>query len=813
MKKLTKLGIVSLLAVVLCQVTYGEVFKFDFGTKDSPLEPGYTRVTETDVFSTKQGFGWKTDKNKKPIRLYSRNENFSTQRAFLKMDALLCDHVTGGRKFFYPTRNYKFKVKLAKGEYVAAMVMGKITEKYSSLINRPPYWYMNYEIKVNGTTAFTMKRGDIRKYLSGFCTAAEANFIPGDSLFNKYLKAYFPIRKFTISGDEAIIEISSVCPVNALLIYPKKQKNRLEHELTALMKRAEEFINSQYKEQKPELRQLSAATKKKFSSKGMIIFSSKADEITPYTLPTANEMFQPVGEFLPVGEKGVLRFGLLPLKDLKNVKISLADFVSKDGKNKISKDCLDLWLSNTTAFSSSGQTIYYKIRPWYAFPYKKQDFIAGASRQFFLYVKLPTNVKPGDYSGTITYTCPQGTADYKLFLKVMPFKLIKPDTSFGMYAYSPLNTRLRFANMQKQAKKMYKAENTFLLTNELQEKAMAEMAEAGLNTVAQGPNRLFGFDKKGKVVEIGEGLKYWNAFMKIYQQVFGDRPIPAYGIGWGGLTHERIVPGFWCQNIKAFKQTGLTAKGKEQAAKLVRKFYATSKEQGWPEIIFYDQDEMANHGIWGGRLALERAKFFRKLSKEIGFRTCASMNGPVELPELPYLDIAIPNGSFPLNAKNVRQIRKDGCEYWIYNIGSKRYTFGFYLSKDLPKGRLQWAFYGTHNYLGQIPCLPSLGSIVYATMWDSNLNPSRRLDVEGIRQGIMDYRYFMTLQKLVKKHQNTKNAPLAKAVQQGNELLKMISGGVEAEIAKPGVRIWSQTTCQRLRWRLASAIMEMQNAE
>lgn len=812
MMRVKTVGVLVSMAMCLSVVAGAKVFKFDFGTKDSPVEQGYTRVSPLDAFSAEKGFGWVGDGGKKKMKLYAENENFSVQSAFLKLGSILCDHVTGGHNYSYPARNYIFKVKLPKGEYVAAAIMGKITEKHASRINRPPYFYSDYVIKVNGKNVFEMKRGNLRKYMSDVCRSSEENFLPGDSLFDKYLKRYFPIREFSFSGDEALIEISSVCPINALLIYPKNSAGKMREELSSVMAREADLINAQYKEKKPEIKQLPDDVAKKFSNKGMILFNSPDEEITPYAIPDANQAYRPVGEFLPAGEKGVLRFGLLPLVNLKNVGVKVSDFVSKDGKNKISHKCFDLWLSNTTAFTFENQTIYYQIRPWYAFPYKKQSFKANASRQFFLYVKLPTTTKPGDYSGKITFTSPQGSADYKLFIKALPFKLAKPDTTFGMYAYSPWHTRLRFAGMQSLGKKIFSKEETFELTNEFQEKAMTEMVESGFNTVAQGPNGLFDFNKNGVVVEKGEGLKYWNAFMKIYKKIFGTRPIPAYGIGWGGVISERNT-GFWCQNIKAFKKEGLTDEAKKKAGKLVEKFYETSKKQGWPEVIFYVQDEMANYGIWGGRLALARTKCLNKLSKKLGFKTCASMNGSVELPELPYLDIAIPNGGFPLNKKNVKQIRKDGCEYWIYNIGSKRYTFGYYLTKDKPKGRLQWSFYGNHGYLSQVPCLPSLGSNVFTTMWNSDLIPSRRLDVEAIRQGILDYRYFVTLEELVAKDKGSSKPELAKAAKKGEALLDMIKGGVEVDVGKADAGIWSHKTCQRLRWRLASAIMEVRNAE
>ncbi len=808
MRTFTKLGIACLSATMLCQGAWGKEFKFDFGPKDSPVAAGFTQATENDIYSDEKGYGWFDLKKRQ--KLYSRNENFSTQRAFLKLGSAYSDHVTGGRNYNYPKYTCKFKVKLEKGDYVGAVIMGKMTEKYSATLNRPPFWFANYKVSVNDKTIADVNNGDLKSYLGKFCSASEENFFPGDSLFDKFIKGHFSIYNFTVSGDEAIIEMSSLCPINALLIYPKAEEKKLKNEVAKLLKEEGAFVDAQYKENKPEEKTLSADIKAKFAKRGMILFSSSEPEITPYTTPEIEEAFRPSGEFLAMGEKGVLRFGILPLKDLKDSKILVSDFVSKSGE-KISSDNFELWLSQCTAYTQENQTVFYNISPYYAFPYKTQALKANVSRQFFLYVKLPESTKAGDYSGSIAVESGTNKADLKLFVKVLPFKLKQSKMTMGMYAYSPKSTRLRFATMQNIGKKMYKTQQK---TNyELQEKGLKEMKEAGFNTVAQGPSVPFKFDKSGKIVKNGDGFDYWVDFMNLYMKTFGEKPLPAYGIGWSKMLSEGIVPGFYWRNMAAFKKNGLSEDGKAKAAQIVKHFYKKVKEHKWPEIIFYDQDEMANHGVWGGRLALERAKFFRKLSKKVGFRTCASMNGPVELPEIPYLDISIPNGALPINEENIKKMRDAGSEYWIYNIGRKRFTMGFYLTKDNPKGRLQWSFYGASSYLSQIPTLPSLGSITFSLMWDSKLNPSRRLDVEDLRQGIMDYRYFITLKDLTEKNGKSQKAKMQEAVKNAKELMEMIRGGISTEIGKARSGIWSNMTCQRLRWRIAMAIKEIKDAE
>jgi len=178
------------------------------------------------------------------------------------------------------------------------------------------------------------------------------------------------------------------------------------------------------------------------------------------------------------------------------------------------------------------------------------------------------------------------------------------------------------------------------------------------------------------------------------------------------------------------------------------------------------------------------------------------------------LDIAIPNGSFPVDEPTVKKIREAGCDLWFYNIGSNRFTYGYYLMKTRPRGRLQWNFGTTHGFAGQTPSLPSLGSTCYASFWNSSLEIGRRADVEQMRQGILDYRYLLTLDNLLNKKRDAVNPNLRAALDKGQQLRTQILDGIHVDIkhyAEAG--FWSDTTCHRLRWRIAQSIQEISNAE
>jgi hypothetical protein len=547
----------------------------------------------------------------------------------------------------------------------------------------------------------------------------------------------------------------------------------------------------------------------------VVLFTRDQREIGPYTRPEPEERFRPAGDFVPPGETGILRVGVLPGQDLASVGVNVAPFRSASGA-ELPADAVSVWLSQLVPIATVKTGNFFRIQPAYAFPYDARDLQAGVTRLFSVYVKVPADAVPGDYQSTLSVASPSlgAPASLKLTVRVLPFPLSAPDMIFGMYWGNPMSTRLR--HLWQQVKPP--AEIMRALCREIDRKAMLEMREAGFTTAAFGPASPFKVEENGEMSVNQLNWDIWCDRMDVYEDVFGRTPLPAYGIGWsGGLVNAGAARGFWGRQIDKWEKVGFTDEAIAAMEALCARFYQEARRRNWPEIIFYVQDEMANHGTRGGRMAAERARLFRKAADEIGFRTCASMNGPVEIPSLPYLDIAIPNGALPITEENLQLIRDKGCDLWFYNIGSTRFTFGYYLNKTHPKGRLQWSFGNTSRYLDQVPGLPSLANIVYTLHWNADFQPARRYNVEDMRQGILDYRYLTTLQALIERHEKASSPQMREAVNSARDLSDMIVNGVKIRNEHSGEDfvsgVWSPRTCQRLRWRIVMAIQAIRDAE
>ncbi|MCK5801439.1 MAG: hypothetical protein KAI66_01340, partial [Lentisphaeria bacterium] len=779
------------------------------------VESGWTRITETDVHTEENGRGWilKRTNSKRPHKLYARDENFATDTRFLKLGAVFRDHVIAGRNYSgYPNDTYAFRMRTGDGEFVAALVLGIMTEKRATTINRPPFWWRDYAVNANGRNVVNVTRGGIHDTLREQGRLSETDFLPGDSLFDRAIRPHFPVHRFTFRGPELLLSMDTFCPLKALLIAPKGEEEALEKAVELLFERERALVDSQYGEDRNE-EVLSPRLRRHGKKAGALLFTRPMRKIGPYARPGDEEAGRPCGEFTASGEMGILTFGVLPLRELRNVQFEAGEFV-RPGGTKLPVGCATSWLSQLIPMQTLRTGNRYRITPDYAFPYTARTLAANVTRMVHVYVKVPPNTPAGDYEGTLTLQSvdlPRPVSQ-RLVIKVLPFQLDPPDLLLGMYWGNPMSTRLRHAWQQIKLSSGPMRE----LCGEVDLAAFREMREMGFNTAAFGPGRPFTGIENGEV-QIDEHL--WNLWcdrVSNFEKVFGRNPLPAYGIGWGGLISERNTNGFWGRNIGKWEKHGFSDEAIRNMELLCTKFYQEGRARNWPEILFYVQDEMANHGSRGGRMATERAKLFRKVADKVGFRTCASMNGPVEMPSLPFLHIAIPNGALPITEENLERIRDDGCELWFYNIGSTRFSFGYYLNRTRPKGRLQWSFGNTSRYLDHVAGLPSLGAVSYTLHWDSQLRPGRRWNVEDMRQGILDYRYMHTLKRLLDAHRTSADSAIRQAVAEGDALHGSILESVKIRNRHSGEDfvsgVWTSRTCQRQRWRVALAILAIQKA-
>lgn len=796
------------LVFVFSNVCFAQGYFFDFGAEDSPVEDGFTKVTENSLYAKDAGAGWICDDNSKAA-VKSCNENARVRLTYLNLDPILCDHITS---------NKTFRLDLPEGNYIVAIFMGQMTYAPGKQAHTE-FWKGNYSVEINKNKVITNKdMPDWLTYLKSFYKANEEEFLAGDNLFDKYVKPYYKVKTFPFSGNLEIT-FSATCPVNALMVYPADMENELKQKISELRDRQRKWIDSIYEDLTPKSGTLPENIKDKYSDPGYVIYpiNEGIDKAAPTDLPKESDIEKSIASFVSQGELAVVPFRLCALRKLENLEISISELKNESG-DTISEKTSTLWKSyfsvkSVKAVKKQGFYIY----PAYAFPYVKQDLRANQNFLFYIYINTSEDVLPGMYYGNINVSV-NGSVEksHAIKLRVLPLKLKEPDMHLGWYCHHPRNYVFRGISGNDKIMKMSRL---------LMENMFRQMKMLGYNTASLILPKDPFVVKNGKV-EKNQIKKGWTAGDDVwqmwvdtidsYQKIMGDKPLSLYGIGQGGLLSKKSINGFYTgheeESKKAFSFSEQTKKDIET---LISYFYDEVRKHNWPEILFYNHDELGSLGLRGAKYGVEFDKIIRPISRKVGFRTCASLNGTDESQAVPYLDIAAINSGYSYSEQSFEYIRSTGCELWYYNGGATRFNFGYFLVKHKPKGRLQWDYgYGPHMPFLQIQSLPTMGFLDWAAVLNSEFDLAIRYSVEECRQGIVDYRYYITLENLVRENKDSKKEKMANAVVKAEKLLNKIKDGIKTDIlyyshAGP----WTIQTCQRLRWAIANAIMEVQNAK
>jgi hypothetical protein len=331
---------------------------------------------------------------------------------------------------------------------------------------------------------------------------------------------------------------------------------------------------------------------------------------------------------------------------------------------------------------------------------------------------------------------------------------------------------------------------------------MALLKEFGLNALSFcDDNRGMTWDGKQWNLPKDDRFTVW---MDLYKEA-GMGPMPWYG--FCGLSDAYLHIGIYGRKPEQF-----TPEWENAYRSIIAWTVGTRQIRGWPEILFYVSDELSNEGDKGA----DRGRRYVQMTKDIpGIRTIASMNGRAERVMLPGLKIAMPNHAFPINNDTVAEIRKNGCEFWIYNCGNSRVMWGFYLWRMGATGRFQWY----HRYAINEPWNAFDGDNHYSVTWITPGKPIPSPSLWAIHDGLDDLRYLAALEKSVADARKSGKPGALKAAEDGQKALdglrdlvpdeaRLLTGSMDPrEAGKPAVgRLADDNFLNELRAKIADQI-------
>jgi len=423
----------------------------------------------------------------------------------------------------------------------------------------------------------------------------------------------------------------------------------------------------------------------------------------PTTLPKPGEITDTVELFASLGEYEPATFSVRAgAKPLERTKITIAgDLKAKAGavisQKNVEVRVVESWKRWVT-------TRKYMYMERYLQKKAAVDIPRHTTQRFWLTVHVPDNAKGGVYRSKIVITAGGKTLKtLKLNVEVLPFE-VKPGEGVGYFMYLPpwgIPAKLR--------------------TQEYLRKIFVDMREHGMTTVT---------------------LYRYGLPFALVMDIVRDTKLIKPGMPAIWLGADVVGPDRW------------------------KKILDEGKKRNWPELLFYMQDEPGDpeRNENARRLMKMLADFKKKNPQYKSVRTTTAIGSAGIKAVGDLYDIWIcSSGALSKDTKLAERANRTGKLLWTYDCGlapvdaeTNRYYFGLWSWKLGVKGASLWAYVDCGNPTGtrdwdyidnHLPDLELPYSFVYPSA--DELVPS--VGWEAVREGIDDYKYVVTLFRLINR--------------------------------------------------------------
>lgn len=769
-----RIGWIILTCLAPLSAVHAEPLRFDMGTAESELRPGFTRITGSSVYDKNTGYGWRSAEGlKEHDRHYPREWQFSDSRGRTQPPQLYTNEIT--RDTVSSGRRNAFLVDLPPGDYKVYVLSG-----LSAGSTRDYHWF---DVTA-GRSRATVK-------------------IPGPYRFERRM------LDVTVSGGPLSIEFLPETDwlVASIIIFDVKEEARVRADFLDALEKEIYFLPPDVAEQWNQTEHADPRPHPEFSvrdkERGYALFSRHWSEVVyPNTVPRPSELDPELKTFATLGEYEPVTFSVLPLEDLAGATVSASDLRSPQGL--IPKANVDvrsvrymLVRPNYSSFFS------YHVAPDVLEHRASVDLAKGHNQRFWITVRVPDDAKPGVYQGELTFQPGDGqAARVPITLRVLPIRLRKdPGHIYGTYYRDPLSLISESNSPQ--------ANDYFRRKAELERQ---DMVAHGMNSHISSISGLVRDDEGAWTMDGAEterrialdrkyGLTDKPLVVSFPVSTWYGRLVDKKGLG----SHLRLV------------RPDVPKSFFDEITKMVEAIELEKKKYAWPELLYYPIDEPSTQEnsvqfMVGVLEAIKRVP---------GVRTYITADPTHEQfePMWPYIDVWCCQ-PFVFDHEKVRRLSEEkDIEFWCYPnhisgendhtpIRGARMTFGYGLWKSGFRTLMPWIYQSSGgdpwNYLDSrsmdffIRSTPD-GEPIPVVMW------------EAYREGIDDGRYLYTLAQLVEEAK--KAGPEAAATaRKAEKELEFVWNAIEVQEKYKHDGLWSGADFDAYRWLLASEIIRLQEA-
>ncbi|MAE67583.1 MAG: hypothetical protein CMJ18_25275 [Phycisphaeraceae bacterium] len=546
-------------------------------------------------------------------------------------------------------------------------------------------------------------------------------------------------------------------------------------------------------------------------TRGFVVFQTHwMTRSFPITVPTRDQISDRIDMAAAPGEFEPATFLVRPQKDLKRFSIAMAGDLEGPGGVRIPAAAVDFGVVNGWAKYGN---YYTPIRTVIAPILKPVDIDADYSEQFWITLEIPEDARPGVYKGTIDILV-GGSRAHELVLEIEVFdiELLEPDAAFGMYFdHGQIPAQWATADfMEKYYRDMVEHGMTSVTMYCKHGRAAdgskfvlsgAAARELGID-VDNPPNPgYYGFDQE-VVYDFAHNLEFektdprYPVGLDVMMERAGRvgllrRDIPVLYVG-GAIDYSWIEP--------TWKRLNIPWPGGTPNAVECRVVADRARARGWPELLFYLMDEVGGiHPHWGDRMMLWKRQVIRTLHDE-GVRTVNAtghlyanqeykkwyakdrelgkhevvVNEQGEIVDellletlYHHLDVCLFSTTMGAEARVFDRMRAMDKPYWLYNCAQPalhpqvdRFHYGLYTWRTGARGFFYWHYAATPivkdgkrywPWMDEKGVFHNTGDVwpLYAGL--SPMGPVPTISWEAVREGVDDYRYLLTLEKLIER--------------------------------------------------------------
>ncbi len=339
------------------------------------------------------------------------------------------------------------------------------------------------------------------------------------------------------------------------------------------------------------------------------------------------------------------------------------------------------------------------------------------SKQFWLNYRIPDQLAAGHYRGTITITPAKATpSQLEVELEVLPFTLQRPThLALGMTYFSPV-------------------QDAWFDEDRFWQRMAAEFADMrahGFTTVQFTGVGIHNYDRLDRVFQLYRDTGFEQPLTLLETYGAMDR-IRRDGIAWGTEAF-----------FSRYQQS-------------IRQLLAEAGRRHWPPLIVNFGDEFTNSAL--EEFGVEVARSLKEIP---GIVTGVDANGYKEVKLLaPEVDIVAFNNGWAgpegvnrdkrlLHKGTVKEIKEAGAEPWLVNVGTDRFSNGYWLWKMARlgvRGKIEW-IYRSYRGMPYNSLDADLRPQLVFPGPGGNVIPS--LDYQRMRMGFDDLAYLHTLEQLL----------------------------------------------------------------